>query len=106
MGFIKIDSRFIRINPNFAIILRFFKFKECLCSLLEAKIMRLVKIQAFAWGDFHILPFCSALDKIPHISLGHKSYIDYFANQSVKGAILKDLENLFNHFDENFKELA
>lgn len=36
----------------------------------------------------------------------HKSYIDYFANQSVKGAILQDLENLFNHFDENFKELA
>lgn len=36
----------------------------------------------------------------------HKSYVDYFANQRVKGAILKDLENLFNHFDSHFKELA
>lgn len=36
----------------------------------------------------------------------HKSYVDYFANQNSKRDILADLENLFKHFDKNFKELA
>lgn len=36
----------------------------------------------------------------------HKAYVDYFFNIDSKRAILGDLEELFNAFDRDFRELA